>query len=105
MTAVLNGPPAGFTVKTPPSTAAQVAAGRKVKGLGAGSPNCVATAVPTGPLRHGTGVAPWGARPPAIDCCPAVGAKMLLWVSKGTESCASERRPSLAANRKVLSFL
>src|ERR1019366_6955145 len=106
MTKSLSGPAAGFTVKAPPSTAAQVAAGRKVKGLGAGSPSFAATAAPTGPLRHGTGVAlPWAVRPAAIDCCAAVGAKILLLVSNGTESCASERRPSKARKRKVLSFL
>src|SRR5260370_16586532 len=105
MAKALSGPPAGLTVRTSPSTPAQTAAGRVVMPVNGGG-NCAATAWPTGPLRHGTLVPkPWAARPAAIDCCPAVGAKILLLVSKGTESCASEPSPSYARNKKVLSFL
>ena len=81
-----------------------MAAGRRVTGLGAEAPSFAATAAPTGPLRHGTRVLlPWAANPPLINCWLEVGAKILLWVNKGTESCASERRPSYARNRNVLS--
>src|SRR5207249_2944020 len=104
-TKALSGPVVGLTVNAPFSTAAQVAAGSEVVGLGAGNPNSAATAAPTGPLRHGTCVLlPCAVSPPAMDCCPAVGAKILLLVSSGTECSASDRRPSWPINRNVLSF-
>src|SRR5271169_2966407 len=34
------------------------------------------------------------AKPPAIPCCAVLGAKILLCVSSGTASWASDRRPS-----------
>src|SRR5260370_40369650 len=105
MAKALSGPPAGLTVRTSPSTPAQTAAGRVVMPVNGGG-NCAATAWPTGPLRHGTLVPkPWAASPATIDCCPAVGAKILRLVSTATEPSASQRSPSYATNRQDLPFL
>src|SRR5205823_3935894 len=40
-----------------------------------------------------------------IGNCAGVGAKMLLFVSSGTESCASDRSPSYPTKRNVLSLI
>src|SRR5271154_5143981 len=56
--------------------------------------------------RQGTiAVAGNDARPAKIESCSGVGLKTFVFVSNGTESCASERNPSYATKRKVLSFL
>src|SRR5258707_14959796 len=89
---------AELMVKTFCKIPAQTAEGRKVGGF-----------APL--LRHGTGVAPWAAKPDRIACWllpenwPLSGRKMLVLVSSGTAVCASDIRPSNAANRKVLSLV
>src|ERR1700739_216280 len=90
------GPAAGFTVSRLFSANAQVGAGR-IRGFESGFDGFV--------VMHGTiFVAGCAASWPMMLCCVSVGAKILLFVSRGTESCASERSPSYARYRNVLSF-
>src|SRR5215471_6299823 len=73
---------------------AQVAAGRRVGG-------------PAGKLeKQGTSGFPGSfASAAMIGNWSAAGAKMLLFVSNGTESWASDRSPSYPMNRKVRSWM
>src|SRR6202162_6346987 len=110
---VWQGEALGVIVKHPESTAAQSGAG-----------NTVASKIFVGSAgsdKHGTMVPEdWVANPLTTLCCADLGskvgnglvvavgegpAKIELSVNKGTESCASERRPSKEMKRNVLSFL
>ena len=84
----------GSTVKMLCNPKAQVAAGRRVGG-------------PDGKWEmHGTRGFPGAfASAAMIGNCPGVGAKMLLPVSSGTESWASDRSPSYPTKRNVLSLI
>src|SRR5438046_873891 len=74
---------------------AQVAAGRKV-----GGPPVVKLEM------QGTRGFPGSfASAAIIGSCEAVGAKILLFVSSGTESCASDRRPSYPTKKNVESLI
>ena len=87
----------GVIVRQLPSKNAQVCAGRNVGGPPSGF---------AGSEKHGTEGFPGNAASPAkIACCDDVGAKILEFVSSGTESCASDRKPSKPMNMNVLSFL
>src|ERR1700751_3448182 len=74
--------------------------------VGAGSLTGIFSGFDVSVVMHGTilltGCA---ARLAIMVFCVFVGAKILLFVSRGTESCASERSPSYAKSRNVLSFL
>src|SRR5437762_1172649 len=85
----------GSTVRMLCNPKAQVAAGRKV-----GGPPVVKLEM------QGTRGFPGSfASAAIIGSCEAVGAKILLFVSSGTESCASDRRPSYPTKKNVASLI
>src|SRR5271166_2126538 len=96
---IWHGDALGVMFKQCDNTNAQVPAGKNV-----GAPPIGLV----GSERHGTfGLPALTAKlfkPAKIESCCEVALKIFVFVSKGTESCASERKPSKPKKRKVLSF-